>query len=125
MTWLSIALGSALGSISRCGIGLALARVEAFPFGTLAANALGSLIIGLAAGFWDSDQRKTPIALFIVTGFCGGFTTFSTFSLETIELMQKNDWPRAAANITASVAICLAFTWLGYLLAQSFKKTTA
>ena len=84
---------------------------------------MGSLIIGLAAGFWDSDQRKTPIALFIITGFCGGFTTFSTFSLQTIELMQKNDCPRDAANITASVAICLAFTWLGYLLAQPFKKS--
>ena len=95
MTWISIAIGGALGSISRYGIGLALARFESFPFGTLAANALGSLIIGLAAGFWDSDQRKTPIALFIITGFCGGFTTFSTFSLETIELIQKNDWPRA------------------------------
>ena len=98
MTWISIAIGGALGSISRYGIGLALARFESFPFGTLAANALGSLIIGLAAGFWDSDQRKTPIALFIITGFCGGFTTFSTFSLETIELMQKNDWPSAAVN---------------------------
>ena len=121
MTWLSIALGGALGSISRYGIDLALARLDSFPFGTLAANALGSLLIGIAAGFWDSDQRKTPITLSIITGFCGGF---STFSLKTNELMQKIDWPRAAANITASVAICLAFTWLGYLLAQSFNKTT-
>ena len=117
MTWLCIALGGALGSLGRHGLTVGLARFESFPFGTLAANALGSLIIGLAAGFWDYDQRKTPIALFIITGFCGGFTTFSTFSLQTIELMQKNDCPRAAANITASIAIYLAFTWLGYLLA--------
>jgi len=79
--WLSIALGGALSSISRYGIGLAFARLESYPFGTLAANTLGSLIIGLAAGFWDSDQRKTPIALFIISGFCRGFTTFSAFSL--------------------------------------------
>ena len=69
MTWLSIALGGALGSISRYGIGLALARLDSFPYGTLAANALGSLIIGVAAGFWEMDQRKTPTALFIITGF--------------------------------------------------------
>ena len=87
MTWLSIAIGGALGRISRYGIGLALARFESFPFDTLTTNALDSLIIGLAAGFWDSDQRKTPIALFIITGFCGGFTTFSTFSLQTVELI--------------------------------------
>ena len=123
MTWISIALGGALGSISRYGIDLALARFESFPFGTLSANALGSLIIGVAAGFWELDQRKTPTVLFIITGFCGGFTTFSTFSLQTIELIQKNDGPRAATNITASVAICLAFTWLGFVLAQSLKKT--
>ena len=123
MIWVCIALGGALGSISRYAIGLALACLETFPFGTLTANAIGSLIIGVAAGFWAMDQRKTPTSLFIITGFCGGFTTFSTFSLETIELIQKNDWPRAVTNITASVAISLVFTWLGFLLAQSFKKS--
>ena len=94
-----------------------MTRLVFFPFGTLTANALGSLIIGVAADFWEIDQRKTPIALFSITGFFGGFNTFSTSSLKTIELIQKNDWPRAAANITASIAIYLAFTWLGYLLA--------
>ena len=125
MTWLSIAIGGALGSISRYGIGLAFARIDSFPLGTLAANAIGSLIIGIAAGFWDFDQRKMPAALFIITGFCGGFTTFSTFSLHTIELIQKNDWLRAGVNIIASVTICLAFTWLGFLMAQSFNKSDA
>ena len=123
--WLSIALGGALGSISRYVIGLASDRLEYFFFGTLTSQCLGSLIIGVAAGLSGRDQRKTPTAEFTITGFFGGFTTFSTFSLQTIELMQKNDWPRAAANITASVAICLAFTCLGYLLPQSVKKTTA
>ena len=59
MTWLSIALGGALGSLSRYGIGLALARFESFPFGTLTANAIGSLIIGAAAGYWVTDDRKS------------------------------------------------------------------
>ena len=105
----------------QCG----LARFETFPVGTLAANALGSLIIGVAAGFWEIDQRKSPAALFLVTGFCGGFTTFSTFSLQTLELMQKNDWSKAGLNIAASVAICLLCTWAGWMLGQSLRKTAS
>ncbi len=120
MIWVCIALGGALGSISRYAIGLALARLETFPFGTLTDNALGSLIIGVTVGFWAMDQRKTPASLFIITGFFGGFNTFSASRLPP-----QDDWQRDAANITTSVAICLAFTWLGYLLAQSFKNTTA
>ena len=91
MTWLCIALGGALGSLGRHGLTVGLARFESFPFGTLTANVLGSLAIGIAAGFWEIDQRKSPTALFLITGFCGGFTTFSTFSLQTLELIQKND----------------------------------
>ena len=126
MTWLAIVLGGALGSISRYGIGLALARFEYLPFGSLTTNALGSLIIGIAAGYWDmQEDRKLPAALFVMTGFCGGFTTFSTFSLKTIELIQANEHQRAAGNITASVAICLTFTWLGFLATQSLKKSPA
>ena len=122
MTWLYIALGGALGSVGRYGIGLWLARLEIFPWGTLAVNALGSLIIGVAAGYWGMDQRKSPSPLFLMTGFCGGFTTFSTFSLQTLELIQQNDWPRAGSNIAASVILCLLCTWLGWLLGQTLRK---
>lgn len=125
MTWLCIALGGALGSVSRYGMSLALARFETFPVGTLAANVAGSLIIGIAAGLWELDQRKTPQALFLITGFCGGFTTFSTFSLQTLELIQKNEWARAGGNITASVVLCLVGTGLGWWLGQTLKKGAA
>ena len=125
MTWLCIALGGALGSLGRHGLAVGLARFETFPFGTLAANVLGSLIIGIAAGFWEIDRRKSPAALFLVTGFCGGFTTFSTFSLQTLDLMQKNDWSKAGLNIAASVAICLICTWAGWMLGQSLRKTAS
>lgn len=125
MTWLCIALGGALGSLSRHGIGLALARVEFLPLGTLAANILGSLIIGIAAGLWDPAERRTATGMFLITGFCGGFTTFSTFSLQTLELIQKNDMAKAGGNIAASLVLCLAFTSLGFLLGQSLKKTAA
>lgn len=123
MIWFCVALGGALGSLSRYGIGLALSRFDSFPFGTLAANVLGSLIIGLAAGLWDTNQRKTPAAMLLITGFCGGFTTFSTFSLQTLELIQQNNWAKAGGNIAASVALCLACTGLGYWAGQSLKKT--
>ena len=113
MTWLWIALGGALGSISRHGVSLALARFDSFPASTLAANAAGSLLIGFAAGYWEVDQRKSAFALFLITGFCGGFTTFSTFSLQTLELIQNNEWMKAGSNIVASVILCLAFTAAG------------
>ncbi len=122
MPLVCIALGGALGSVSRFYLGEILTRYDSFPFGTLIANIVGSLLIGIAAGFWEIDQRKTPQALFLITGFCGGFTTFSTFSLQTLELIQRNDWPRAGLNITASVTLCLLCTWLGWMMGQSLKK---
>jgi len=125
VTWLYIALGGALGSISRHAIGLILTRFENFPLGTFTVNVLGSLAIGIAAGLWEVDQRKNPLPLFLMTGFCGGFTTFSTFSLQTLELIQKNDYSRAGMNMTASVTLCIACTWMGWMAVQTFKKNPA
>ena len=122
MSLVCIALGGALGSLSRYFLAELLVRYNSFPFGTLTVNILGSFLIGIAAGFWEIDQRKTPQALFLITGFCGGFTTFSTFSLQTLELIQRNDLPRAGLNITASFALCLICTWLGWMMGQSLKK---
>lgn len=124
MTWLCIALGGALGSLARHGLSLALANAT-FPLGTFTANALGSLAIGIAAGMWEMPQRSTPVPMFVMTGFCGGFTTFSTFSLQTLELFQEGNWQRAGLNIGASLGICLLCTWGGFLLAQSLKKNAA
>ena len=109
MIWVCIALGGALGSISRYAIGLALACLETFPFGTLTANAIGSLIIGVAAGFWAMDQRKTPTSLFIITGFFGGFNTFSTSSLKTIGAapLQTSPPPSPSASPLLGWAIYL------------------
>ena len=125
VTWIYIALGDALGSISRHGIDLFFVRPENFPFGTLAANVLGSLVVGIAAGLWEVEQRKNPLPLFLMTGFCGGFTTFSTFSLQTLDLIQKHEWPKAGINIAATVILCITCTWLGWMIAQAFKKSPA
>ena len=77
-------------------------------------------------GWQDSpgqEQRQRPAALFLMVGFCGGFTTFSAFSLQTIDLMQEQAWLKAGSNVALSVGGCLLGTWFGFLLGQSLKKT--
>jgi CrcB protein len=123
MTWLMVALGGALGSVGRFGLGQALARFDSFPYGTLLANVLGSLIIGICAGLFDTEQRSRPVGLFLIAGFCGGFTTFSTFSLQTFELLEQQAWLKAGGNMFLSVVLCLLGAWLGFLLGQSLRKT--
>ncbi len=123
MSWLIVALGGALGSVGRYGIGLALARYEAFPFGTLLANILGSLLIGFCAGVYEGDQKGRPAALFLMIGFCGGFTTFSAFSLQTFDLIHQQAWLKAGGNVMLSVVGCLLGTWVGFFLGQSVKKS--
>lgn len=108
-----IALGSALGGVARYGVGVwAVARFgEAFPWGTLIVNIAGSFVIGLAASpAWplSNDAR-----LFVTVGLCGGFTTFSAFSMHTITLMQAGQWGAVAVNVLGSVGLCLVAVWAG------------
>ena len=109
-----VALGGALGSVGRYGVGLALTRYEAFPI---------AFLIGVCAGMFEGDQKGRPAALFLMVGFCGGFTTFSAFSLQTLVLMQQQAWLKAGGNVVLSVAGCLLGTWLGFLLGQAVKKS--
>lgn len=118
-----VALGGALGSVGRFGLGQALARLDSFPYGTLLVNILGSLVIGICTGLFDAEQKSRPAGLFLMAGFCGGFTTFSTFSLETFELMHQQAWLKAGGNMLLSIALCLLGTCLGFLLGQSLRKT--
>ena len=122
MTFLWVALGGAIGSMGRYGLGLWLARHEGFPWGTLAANILGSFIIGVCAGFFMDERRKSTNAIFLMPGFCGGFTTFSAFSLQTVELMREQAWLKAAANAGGSVILCLICVWLGWMLGDTLRK---
>ena len=123
MAFLGVALGGAIGSMGRYGLGLWLARHEGFPWGTLAANILGSFIIGVCAGFFLDEQRKSTSAQFLMPGFCGGVTTFSAFSLQTVELMREQAWLKAAANAGGSVMLCLAFVWIGWMLGDTLRKS--
>lgn len=119
---LAIAFGGAIGSLARfwlaTGIYTWLGRD--FPWGTLAVNLLGSFLIGFLAFFWAERVLAVEWRAAIFMGFLGAFTTFSTFSLETITLLQVGEINRAFLNIIISVICCLLATYLGMILAKQF-----
>ena len=120
--YLWIALGSAFGGMARhwfAEMGIRYFGMS-FPWGTLTANVLGSFIIGLVFALTLPDGRfdlPTSAKLFVMVGFCGGYTTFSSFSLQTLTLVQEGEWLRAGAYILGSVTLCLVAVWAGYTLA--------
>ncbi|MBW8786067.1 MAG: fluoride efflux transporter CrcB, partial [Novosphingobium sp.] len=120
MTYLWIAIGSALGGMSRfaCSRGIALWMGETFPWGTIAVNVIGSFIIGFFATLTGADGRlivAPDLRQFVMVGFCGGYTTFSSFSLQTLELIRNGDLAEAGGNILLSVAACMAAVAIGYI----------
>ena len=123
-TYFWIAIGSALGGMARYGCSGLAARLisETFPWGTLIVNVLGSFIIGFFVTLTGPDGRVyvgSVTRQFVTIGFCGGYTTFSSFSIQTLNLMNDGEWMRAAANIGGSVVLCLIAVWVGSLLAAS------
>jgi len=122
VTYLWIALGGALGSMARFGCSSLIANWfgQTFPLGTLVINVLGSFIIGFFATLTGPDGRMLvsgDFRQFVMVGICGGYTTFSSFSLQTLTLAQDGEFFRAGLNITASVVLCLLSVWLGYIAA--------
>ena len=127
MNYLWIGLGSALGGMARYGCsGLAARYIgAAFPWGTLIVNVSGSLVIGILAALAAADGRLliSPDArAFLMIGVCGGFTTFSAFSIETLDLARDGDWLWAGANVVLSVVLCLLAVWLGYMGASALSR---
>ncbi|ARP99867.1 fluoride efflux transporter CrcB [Pseudorhodoplanes sinuspersici] len=121
-TYLWIAVGSAIGGVARYWCSGIAARLigETFPWGTLIVNVVGSFIIGFVATLTAPDGRVfigSTARLGIMAGFCGGFTTFSSFSIQTLNLMNDGEWAHAGANIIFSVVLCLIAVWLGHILA--------
>lgn len=125
--YLLIALGSALGGVLRYFLSGVVAQRfgESFPFGTLIVNASGSFLIGFVFTISGTEGRAllSPATRnFLMAGICGGYTTFSSFSLQTLNLARDGEWLHAGLNIFASVALCLVAVWLGHLLAQTFNR---
>ncbi len=107
------ALGGALGSLARYIGSLATGPIsEVLPWGTILINIAGSFVIGLAAG--AGARLPDPWRVFVMVGFCGGFTTFSAFSLQTFDLLREGALGRAGMNVATSVLLCLLGTALGF-----------
>lgn len=118
--YLLVALGSALGGMARFALSGLIARrfSDAFPWGTLVVNISGCMLIGLLEALTTPGGpvlAVTGVRDFFMVGICGGYTTFSSFSLQTLALVQAGKGFGATANIVLSVALCLLGVWLGYV----------
>lgn len=125
--YLAIAVGGALGSLARhlCALAALALLGPAFPVGTLAVNVAGSFLIGAYATLTEPDGRlyATPaVRQGVMGGFCGGFTTFSVFSLESVRLFEAGHGDLAAAYVAVSAATWLPAVWLGHRLAQRMNR---
>ncbi len=127
VSYLWIGLGSALGGMARHGCSDLAARYfgTAFPWGTLFVNVTGSLLIGFLASLTVDDGRLllAPDArAFLMVGLCGGFTTFSALSLETLNLARDGQWIAASGNVVLTVVICLLAVGMGYAAGTAFSR---
>ncbi len=115
-----VGTGGFVGAIFRYALSGFVQRSTAmatFPYGTLAVNLVGCLLIGIAVGLVDSRQVFGPeFRLLVLIGLLGGFTTYSTFGYETFALLRDADYLRALANVTIHVVLGLALVWLGYAI---------
>ncbi len=123
-TYAWVAIGGALGSMARFGLGIAVVQIAGarFPWGTLLINVLGSFIIGwfdVLTGEFGRWAVPPDARAFVLVGICGGFTTFSSFSLQTMQLLEGGELLLAGAYIAGSVILCLVSVWAGMMLARA------
>lgn len=119
--FLAVGLGGALGAMGRYGISL-LPLKSAFPWLTLLTNVLGALVIGFVVGVTADNAASPDTVLFWKTGVCGGFTTFSTFSLETLRLLEGGQTGAGLLYAGASVVLCVAGVYIGELLGRALLR---
>jgi len=129
LTYLWIAIGGALGSVGRYWLsGLVANRYgETFPWGTLLVNVSGSFIIGFFGAVASAEGKLNPqsrifATQFFMYGICGGYTTFSSFSLQTLKLVRDGEWLYAGSNVMLSVALCMVAVWFGWLFGSMFNS---
>jgi protein CrcB len=122
LSYVWIGVGGALGSIARAWLAITVARITGpqFPWGTVLINIVGSFLIGLFGTLTASHGRfvvPPEVRVFVMIGICGGFTTFSSFSLQTFELMRDGRGGQAMGNIALSVILCVIATAVGHYAA--------
>lgn len=127
LTYFWIAIGSALGGMARFAVsrGFAAWIGETFPWGTMTVNVTGSFVIGFLATVSGPDGRlliAPDVRQFLLVGFCGGYTTFSSFSLQTLALMREGDLLESGVNVVLSVVLCLVAVWLGTVAAALLNR---
>lgn len=120
---LAVALGGAAGSVLRYLVGLALVRsgFGALHWGTFAVNVSGALALGFLARYWGPPHATPTVFLLLTVGVCGGYTTFSTFTLDMFTMVERGSPGRAALYALASVCVSLAALALGYHFARSLR----
>ena len=128
LSYLWIAIGGAIGSVARFWFSGVIAQRfgETFPLGTLLVNITGSFAIGFFATLTAPDGRvlaSPSFRQFFMIGICGGYTTFSSFSIQTLNLAQDGEWLYAGLNVVSSVVLCLVAVWLGHLAASTLSRT--
>ena len=121
--WFAVAIGGAMGSLARFWLTDAMAQLTGtkFPWGTLLINVTGAMVIGVVAALTLIPGRSAlhpDMRLFLMTGLCGGFTTFSAFSLQTLDLLQAGALGSALGYIAGSVLLCLLAVWGGWALGR-------
>jgi len=131
MSYLLIGLGSALGGMARywCSVVIVTAVKSIFPWNILVVNVLGSGLIGVAMGVleqggrWQaSDATRNFVIQFFMVGVLGGYTTFSSFSAGTLNLLREQQWLQAGANVLLSVTLCLLAVALGFWIASTLNS---
>ena len=126
--YLLVAVGGALGSVARFWIGGVIGAKwgETFPWGTVIINITGSFLIGVffaVTALPDSRWLASPnTRAFLMTGICGGYTTFSSFSLQTLNLLRDGQWLYATGNVVLSVVLCMLAVWFGFLLGATLNS---
>jgi len=123
MNYILIFIGGGLGSVARYELGKRITSIagSGFPAGTISVNVLSCLILGVLFGTLQVKSLNQPWVLFLGTGFCGGFSTFSSFTSETFILLKEGNYFYAGANIVLSVLICLLSLWAGWMISKWFR----
>ena len=123
-----VAVGSMIGGMSRFWLSNVVAEKIGgfFPWGTVVINITGSFVIGVFAALTMSEGRlntsRSFVVQFCMVGICGGYTTFSSFSLQTLNLLREKQWLWAGGNVVISVVACIMAVWLGFMLGQAINR---